>query len=452
MKIRRISQLQKKIIFPNFDQNYQEFYTSFLKTDLGAIYTGIPWQVLVRQFKLKDNNKGPISTFSPKGKLALMFLKHYAGCSDKKLIEQLNANTHYQIFCDIVIPPSAPITNFKIVSEIRCELAQKLDIDKSQEKLADYWRPYCKNKNSMVCDATCYETYMRYPTDIKLLYESVQWNYKQLKSLNKQIGAKTIRTKIGKWKKRYNTYSKSRRPSKKQKRSLQRALIQLLKKIHTSLERTEVIDYDFKLVPKYWKRRKATKLIIEQQRAKFYEHIQPENRIVSLDKPYIRPIVRGKEVKKVEFGAKVHKLQVDGINFIEHISFDAFNEGVRLEKTIFTTQKLMHTKLKIVGADGIYANNKNRNFVTKHNIATDFKRKGRKSIHHDHFSLLAKMITKQRASAMEGSFGTDKEHFLLNRIKARTRETEILWIFFGIHTSNALKIGRRMRKKVKKAA
>ena len=53
---------------------------------------------------------------------------------------------------------------------------------------------------------------------------------------------------------------------------------------------------------------------------------------------------------------------------------------------------------------------------------------------------------------MEGSFGTDKEHFLLNRIKARTKETETLWIFFGIHTSNALKIGKRMTQKLTKAA
>ena len=29
------------------------------------------------------------------------------------------------------------------------------------------------------------------------------------------------------------------------------------------------------------------------------------------------------------------------------------------------------------------------------------------------------MITKERATRMEGSFGTDKEHFLLKKIKAR---------------------------------
>ena len=41
------------------------------------------------------------------------------------------------------------------------------------------------------------------------------------------------------------------------------------------------------------------------------------NRIVSLSRLHLRPIVRGKEVKSVEFGAKVNNILVDGISFIE---------------------------------------------------------------------------------------------------------------------------------------
>ncbi|GLR19637.1 hypothetical protein [Portibacter lacus] len=72
----------------------------------------------------------------------------------------------------------------------------------------------------------------------------------------------------------------------------------------------------------------------------------------------------------------------------------------------------------------------------------DFKPKGRPGRHKEHKSQLTKMITKERASRLEGSFGTDKEYYLLNKIKARNKETEILWIFIGIHNSNALIIGR----------
>ncbi len=57
-----------------------------------------------------------------------------------------------------------------------------------------------------------------------------------------------------------------------------------------------------------------------------------EHRIVSIDRPYICPIVRGKENKRVEFGTKVNNIQIDGISFIEHLSFEAFNEGIRMKQ------------------------------------------------------------------------------------------------------------------------
>lgn len=165
----------------------------------------------------------------------------------------------------------------------------------------------------------------------------------------------------------------------------------------------------------YHRRRSTIKLIYQQQ----YEMLikgskRIKNRIVSIDKPYIRLILRSKENKLVEFGAKVNKFQIDGISFIEYLNFNAFNEGIRLIETIFLAQQLTRKKVKIVDADAIYANNKNRNFVTKHSIKTDFKPKGRRSKHRKHQDQLAQMITKERASRLEGSFGTDKEHFLLN--------------------------------------
>ena len=85
-------------------------------------------------------------------------------------------------------------------------------------------------------------------------------------------------------------------------------------------------------------------------------------------------------------------------------------------------------------------------------MQTDFKPKGRPSKHKVHKNQMAAMITKERASRLEGSFGTDKAYFLLNKVKARTKKTEVFWIFMGIHTSNALNIGRRIAKSIAQAA
>jgi hypothetical protein len=265
------------------------------------------------------------------------------------------------------------------------------------------------------------------------------------------LGLSLPRTKFIKWARRYSSYSKSRRPSKKQRRGLTRGLLRLLAKVHPLLSELEK-EYGVTYTAERLKRRRATAKILEQQSRQFYRGIKPTGRIVSLDRPYVRPIKRGKEVKSVEFGAKVNKLQVDGISFIEHLSFDNFNEGTRLKSSVWLAQSLFRTKTKMLGADAIYATNANRNFVTANDIKTDFKRKGRKTKYHDHYRLLAQMITKERATRLEGSFGTDKEHFLLKKIKARNKKTEILWIFFGVHTSNALKIGQRIQNQNQKAA
>ena len=117
----------------------------------------------------KSAMRALIWKYSPCAKIALMVLKAYTGFSDRQLVEHLNGNIHYQIFCGIMIPPSLPITNFKIVSAIRNEIASRLDIDSFQEILASHWKPYLANLHVCMTDATCYESHMRFPTDMKLL-------------------------------------------------------------------------------------------------------------------------------------------------------------------------------------------------------------------------------------------------------------------------------------------
>jgi hypothetical protein len=113
---------------------------------------------------------------------------------------------------------------------------------------------------------------------------------------------------------------------------------------------------------------------------------------------------------------------------------------------------LTRTKTRIAGADAIYATNNNRRFSTKYKISTDFKRKGRAGKHKKQRQQMAALIQKERVTRLEGSFGKEKEHYYLKKIRARTKATEILWIFFGIHTANALEIGRRMASSLQKTA
>ncbi|MCK5442341.1 MAG: transposase [Maribacter sp.] len=449
-KIRRFDNFQHKFSFTSQAEDFNLFFNRFLEGDLGKIHSAIPWNALIDTFGLFDREKGPVSIFGPQGKLALMFLKHYACCSDKRLVEQLNGNVDYQFFCGIHLG-SNRLTNYRIVSEIRCELAKKLNMDKVQQALFDSWSPLISDGHSIVMDATCYESEVRYPTNEKLLWESVEWSYRQLKAICKALGIKTPRTKYLKWKRRNISYSKMRRKTKSKRRSLDRSLLLLLDKINDSLCELEK-GHDLQMPKKYYRRRATINKIYAQQFQIFHTGEKPKGRIVSIGKDYLRPIVRGKEIKPVEFGAKVNKYQIDGINFIEHLSFNAFHEGNRFKDTIFKAQRLTKTKTRLAGADAIYATNKNRSFATKYNIRTDFKRKGRAGKHEKQRKQMAAMITKERATRLEGSFGKEKEHYHLKKIKARTKETETLWVFFGIQTANALEIGRRMANALQQAA
>jgi hypothetical protein len=238
-----------------------------------------------------------------------------------------------------------------------------------------------------------------------------------------------------------------RRKTLKLTRALKRSSLGLIHKMMLTLGSKKVL-----LTEKQQERLQLIRKVCSQQYALFYKGIKPQGRIVSLHKDYIRPIVRGKEIKQVEFGAKVNKIQIDGINFIEHISFDSFNEGRRLKSSVYKIQSLTHRKILVLGADAIYATNANRRFITANGIKTDFKPKGRASRNYKEERKIKSLITKERASRLEGSFGKEKEHYHLRKIKARTRKNEILWIFFGIHTANALEIGRRMQKALGQAA
>jgi hypothetical protein len=197
------------------------------------------------------------------------------------------------------------------------------------------------------------------------------------------------------------------------------------------------------LPEKYYTRIKTIHKVLDQQQEIFETGQSVPDRIVSISKSYIRPIVRGKEVKTVEFGAKVNMIQFDGINFIEHLSFDAFNEGIRLVKSLRYGRSLFG-KITHISADDIFATNVNRRYCTSESIVTCFKRKGRAGRYENHRQIISRELRKERATRMEGSFGTEKEHYGLQKIKARTEKNEILWIFFGVHTANAVRIAKRL--------
>ena len=209
-------------------------------------------------------------------------------------------------------------------------------------------------------DATCYESGIRYPTDCKLLWECCEEVYTILQRERKRFKLRKSRCSFEKKKKLYLSYQKLRKKSKRKEKELRKMLLRFLNRL-MELFNELMKKYNITLSQGKHSRFVTIEKIYNQQHQKAYGNTgEPiKDRIVSLYKPYVRPIVCGKETNPVEFGAKVNKLQVDGISFIEHLSFDAFNETTRYEQGIYL-QRQLFGKCTHHSADAIYATNKNR--------------------------------------------------------------------------------------------
>lgn len=175
----------------------------------------------------------------------------------------------------------------------------------------------------------------------------------------------------------YSTHSRKRKRSTKETRVLTRSLLHLLDKLIGQMETTLRANPQHIDLPSPFHRRLSIISKILVQQARRFQGEDVKGLIVSIDKDYIRPIVRGKESKRVEFGAKVNSIQVDGINFIEHLSFEAFHEGIRLPQCIDRQQSLLRKRVTHVAGGALYATNHNRSHCRSKGIVTSFVRKGR---------------------------------------------------------------------------
>lgn len=432
-------------LFPQ-DSYYSPKLYYFKTTELGRIHDCINWEGLVSLLPPKKTLRGAPGWLPLKGLFGLMFLKHYTGLSDARLIDRFNTDWAFQIFCGVLLSENEAIKDNAFVSRVRSYLGRHLSVEQMQQQLLDKWKPHMENTHVMLADATVYESYIRYPTDVKLLWECCQWLWSRtLPGICKRYDIKIPRSKFEDQKKKYLIYSKLKRKSRRKTLSRKRALLLLtLKGINALQDLLNSTRGAGLSAEEYARLGTIRQVYTQQQQAYTYPHIKIKNRIVSLAKPYVRPIVRGKENKPAEFGMKVHMNQVAGVNIIEHVSFDNFNECKRLKLSILKS-KMRFGRCTHIAADRIYPTNENRRYCTSHKMTTNFDKKGPKK--EDKATKQIKgILNKARASYMEGSFGNEKNHYQLRKIKARSRATEIIWMFFGVYTANAVRMAESIRK------
>jgi hypothetical protein len=147
--------------------------------------------------------------------------------------------------------------------------------------------------------------------------------------------------------------------------------------------------------------------------------------IVSIHQPQVRPIVRGKEKSKVEFGSTINVSLVEGYVFLDHLSWDAYNKGGYLMKSVELYKGRHGYYPAEVLADMIYCNRENRRMLKDLGIKLLAKPLGRPS------ATNRVKLNPGDCNPIEGKFGQAKVRYGMDRIRARLKDRHL-----GIMGSN----------------
>ena len=179
---------------------------------------------------------------------------------------------------------------------------------------------------------------------------------------------------------------------------------------------------------------------VYRQQLWMYEHFtnRIEDRIVSINQPHIRPIVRGKAGSSVEFGAKISASIVDDYVFLDHLSWNNFNESQDFIKQVELFKEKTGYYPKSVHVDKIYRTRKNRAFCQEKGIRISGVPLGRPPKNISNKTKKQAREDERIRNAIEGKFGQGKRRFSLNKITSKlpsTSATTIAIIFLVMNLS-----------------
>jgi hypothetical protein len=217
----------------------------------------------------------------------------------------------------------------------------------------------------LIIDATCAPADITYPTDLGLLNKARVHTEKIIDILYKQIKSKINkkpRTYRNLARKDYLAVAKQRRFTGNKRRQALKKQLQYIKRNLAHIEQLiELGATRGSLNKKKYKTLLVLTEVYRQQQWLFDNNKQSiEERIVSLSQPHIRPIVRGKAGKRVEFGAKLSASCFEGYIFLDRMSWDNFNESGDLKAQVEAYYSFRGYYPESVHADRIYRTIENR--------------------------------------------------------------------------------------------
>jgi len=391
--------------------------------------------------------------------------------ADKELVEQLTENPYYQYFIGLPgYQQEAPIDastlvlfrkrlTIDIIMEANEYILQaerkRKDEAKNKDDLnqtppssgggnvdASCVEP-TENKGTIILDATCAPSNIRYPQDISLLNESREKLETIIIRFCKAYGLPYPRMYRRQARKNYLAFAKSRKRSSKKIRAAIRKQLSYVKRDIKYLD--GFMSDGYAPVAKEIKQLLTIYKVYEQQEYMYKNKVHSvADRIVSIHQPWLRPIVRGKAKAPVEFGAKFDlSIDEDGYGRIETISFDAYNESTVLQDAVERYKTRTGRYPERVLADQIYRTRDNRKYCKTHGIRLSGPKLGRPGETAKEDKKVEYQDNTDRIE-VERAFSLSKRCYGLGLIRTKLEETTLTSIALSVFVTNLFKIQKRI--------
>jgi hypothetical protein len=436
----------------------------------------VPWDDLASIYIQKLKSDVGRKSVDVRIVLAAIIIKHKLNLDDRGTIEMIQENIYLQFFCGLkslttkkVFDPSLFVDIRKRLGGSEFDAFNKLVIDRSEQIKPPQARvkrkPKSKdrtddgpgasgntNRGTLKVDATVADQEIKFPTDVNLLNESREKLELIIDVLyNSKLDGVKPRTYRRKARKEYLNFSKKRRKGYKEIRRNIKAQLQYVARDLRIIEKqltTNPVRIEF-LTKRERQLLQTITMLYEQQKWMYDNNKRrcPE-RIVNIYQPWVRPIVRGKDKNKAEFGSKINVSEVNGFCWIDRFSWEAYNESVDVPEQVENYKKVYGCYPKIFLGDCIYLTRENRKYLKERDIKILGKPLGRPA-KNAKISASQKYRKKKKAAErnhIEGKFGQAKRGYNLNNIKARLAETSESWvnaIFFVMNLTKLLKIAEK---------
>ena len=444
----------------------------------------IPWEAVETEYSQQFSSSEGAPAKSCRVALGALIIKERLGTSDEETVEQIRENPYLQYFLGFyeyqdkapfeasmfvhfrkrfsiesvgrinekIVEPwieSPPVESDVVESDV-VELTESRNQDEteksvSQEKGKEI--DEINNQGHLIVDATCAPVDIQYPTDLRLLNEAREHTESIIDVLYESVGdklPKKPRTYRQKARRDYLNMAKKRRPTAKQRR---RAIGQQLAYVRRNLTHIDVLMGLGTSLTKLSRQQYRTLLVVSelfrQQQCMYEQRSQRiDDRIVSLAQPHVRPIIRGKASASVEFGPKLSASCSEGFVFIDHFSWNNFNESGYLQQQAEAHKTRFGHYPQTIYADQIYRTKANRNWCKEHGVR--LMGLPTEKLDKDEQATLRQQLREDEKirNQIEGKFGQGKRRFSLSRVMAKlvsTAETAIAISFLVMNLEHLLR-------------